>query len=138
MRILLLILALFACVPVAAHAAAQASSGTRTPIATPTNSAARTPAAEIDALIERVAQAKGVVFIRNGTEHTAAEAARHLARKRKAAGDRIRTPEQFIEKLGARSSMTGKAYRVRLPDGREMDSATWMTGLLTQIRAPRE
>ena len=99
--------------------------------------AARTPAAEIDALIDRVAHAKGIVFIRNGSEHTAAEAAAHLQRKRKAAGDRIRTPEDFIDQLGARSSMTGKPYRVRLPDGREIDSAAWMTGLLRDIRAGR-
>ena len=97
--------------------------------------AARTPAAEIDALIDRVAHARGVIFIRNDTEHTAAEAAVHLRRKRDAAGDRIRTPEQFIDKLGSRSSITGRAYRVRLPDGREMDSATWLSGLLREIRA---
>lgn len=105
--------------------------------AQPVASATRTPAAEIDALVDRVAHADGVVFIRNGTEHTAAEAAAHLQRKRKAAGDRIRTPEQFIDKLGARSSITGKPYRVRLPDGREMDSATWLTGLLRDVRAKR-
>lgn len=120
----------FATSPIAVHAATQATAP-----ATPVAASARTPAAEIDALIDKVAHAKGVVFIRNGTEHTAAEAAQHLARKRKAAGDRIKTPEQFIDKLGSRSSMTGKPYRVRLPDGRGMDSATWMTGLLKEIRA---
>ena len=131
MRNLLLAAAVFASTsialaPIAASAATPQS---------PTTASARTPAAEIDALIDRVAHAKGVVFIRNGTEHTAAEAAQHLARKRRAAGDRITTPEQFIDKLGARSSMTGKPYRVRLPDGREMDSATWLTGLLQEVRA---
>ena len=105
--------------------------------AQPVASATRTPAAEIDALVDRVAHADGVVFIRNGTEHTAAEVATHLQRKRKAAGDKIRTPEQFIDKLGARSSITGRPYRVRLPDGREMDSATWLTGLLRDVRAKR-
>jgi hypothetical protein len=107
------------------------------PVAHATTTATRTPAAEIDALIDRVAHAKGVVFMRNGSEYTAADAAQHLARKRKAAGDRIQTAEQFIDKLGSRSSMTGKAYRVRLPDGREMDSATWLTGLLRDVRAAR-
>jgi hypothetical protein len=97
--------------------------------------AARTPAAEIDALIDRVAHAKGVVFIRNGSDHTAAEAAAHLRRKRDAAGDKVRTPEQFIDVLGSRSSMTGTPYRVRLPDGREIDSAVWLTGLLRDLRS---
>ena len=105
--------------------------------AQPVSTAARTPAAEIDALIDRVAQSKGVVFIRNGSEYTAADAAAHLQRKRKSAGNRIRTPEQFIDKLGARSSMTGKPYRVRLANGQEMDSATWLTGLLREVRAGR-
>ena len=52
----------------------------------PASATARTPAAEIDALIDRVAHAEGVIFIRNGSEHTAAEAAAHLQRKREAAG----------------------------------------------------
>ncbi|KGQ20067.1 hypothetical protein LF41_2234 [Lysobacter dokdonensis DS-58] len=102
-----------------------------------TTTVARTPAAEIDALIERVGHSKGVVFIRNGTEYSAADAAAHLQRKRKAAGNRIKTPEQFIDKLGARSSMTGKPYRVRLASGTEMDSAAWLNGLLREVRAGR-
>lgn len=123
MRSVILAIALSVASPPFAHAGA------------PTTAAARTPAAEIDALIDRVAHAKGVVFLRNGTGHTAAEAAAHLQRKRKAAGDRIRTPEQFIARLGTRSSITGKPYRVRLPDGREMDSAAWLAGLLREVRA---
>ena len=90
--------------------------------------------AEIDALIARVALARGVVFIRNGSEHTAAEAAAHLQRKRAAAGSRIHTAEDFIDAVGTRSSITGIAYRVRLPDGRTLDSATWLRGLLREVR----
>ena len=97
----------------------------------------RTPADEIEALIQRVAAARGVVFIRNGSEYTAADAARHLRRKLDASKGRIRTPEAFIDTLGSRSSMSGKAYRVRLPDGRVVDSATWLNGLLADIRAGR-
>ena len=98
---------------------------------------ARTPAAEIDSLIQRVADARGVIFIRNGSEYPAADAAKHLRRKLDASKGRIRTPEAFIDKLGSRSSMSGKAYRVRLPDGRVLDSATWLNGLLADIRAGR-
>ena len=97
----------------------------------------RTPAAEIEALIRRVADARGVIFIRNGSEYAAADAATHLRRKLDASKGRIRTPEAFIDKLGSRSSMSGKAYRVRLPDGRVLDSATWLNGLLADIRAGR-
>jgi hypothetical protein len=90
---------------------------------------------EIEALIEQVAQAQDIVFIRNGSAHSAAEAAAHLRRKLAAADGRITTAEQFIDVLGTRSSMTGKAYRVRLADGREIDSATWLRQLLRELRA---
>ena len=95
----------------------------------------RTPAQEIEQLIQRVGASKGVVFIRSGSEYTAADAATHLRRKLGASKGRIKTPEQFIDKVGSRSSMTGRAYRVRLPDGREIDSAEWLTFLLREIRA---
>jgi len=92
---------------------------------------------EIEALIVRVEHADGVVFIRNGSEHSAVEAAAHLRRKLAAAHGRITTAEQFIDKLGTRSSMTGMAYRVRFADGRQIDSATWLRQLLRELRAER-
>ncbi|HSR65382.1 MAG TPA: DUF5329 family protein [Xanthomonadaceae bacterium] len=92
---------------------------------------------EIDALIARVGQAQGVVFIRNGSTHGAAEAAAHLQRKRIAAGGRFASAEQFIDRVGSRSSLTGRAYRVRMADGREEDSAAWLRQLLRQVRAGR-
>ena len=90
---------------------------------------------EIDALIARVGQARDVVFIRNGSEHTASEAAAHLQRKRAAAHVVFSSAERFIDLVGTRSSLTGRAYRVRLPDAREIDSATWLRGLLQEVRA---
>ena len=92
---------------------------------------------DIDALIARVAQAHDVVFIRNGSEHTAAEAAAHLQRKLSASHGRIITAEQFIDVLATRSSWTGIAYRVRFADGREVESAVWLRQLLHEIRAGR-
>jgi hypothetical protein len=92
---------------------------------------------EIEALIVRVEHAQGVVFIRNGSEHSAVEAGAHLRRKLAAAHGRITTAEQFIDNIGTRSSMTGIAYRVRVADGREIDSAAWLRQLLRQLRAER-
>lgn len=92
---------------------------------------------EIEALIVRVEHAQGVVFIRNGSDHSAVEAAAHLHRKLGAAHGRITTAEQFIDNIGTRSSMTGIAYRVRFADGREIDSATWLRQLLRELRAER-
>ena len=99
------------------------------------NFAAQSPAAQIDALIARVAQAHGVVFIRNGSEHTATEAAAHLQRKLRAAHGRITTPEQFIDVLGTRSSLSGRPYQVRFADGHVVDSAAWLRQLLREVRA---
>ncbi len=101
------------------------------------SAAGATPSPDISALIARVAQTRDVVFIRNGSNHTAAEAAAHLQRKLGAAHGRITTAEQFIDVLGTRSSWTGIAYRVRFADGREVESAVWLRQLLREIRAGR-
>ena len=45
----------------------------------------------LEALIQRVATARGVTFIRNGSEYTAADAATHLRRKLRAADGKITT-----------------------------------------------
>ncbi len=101
------------------------------------SAAPNTQSPDIDALIARVAQAHDVVFIRNGSDHTAVEAAAHLQRKLSAAHGRITTAEQFIDILATRSSWTGKAYRVRFADGREVESAVWLRQLLHEIRSGR-
>jgi hypothetical protein len=101
------------------------------------SAAVKTQSPDIDALISRVAQARDVVFIRNGSDHTAAEAAAHLHRKLAAAHGRITTAEQFIDVLATRSSWTGIAYRVRFADGHEVESAVWLRQLLREIRAGR-
>ncbi|MEO6138975.1 MAG: DUF5329 domain-containing protein [Luteimonas sp.] len=99
--------------------------------------AVTTQSADINALISRVAQTRDVVFIRNGSDHTAAEAAAHLQRKLAAAHGRITTAEQFIDVLATRSSWTGIAYHVRFADGREVESAVWLRQLLREIRTAR-
>lgn len=101
----------------------------------PGQSASGQPDPEIAALVLRVEQSDGVIFIRNGSEHSAAEAAVHLRRKLRAAHGRVHTAEQFIDHIGTRSSFSGRKYHVRLPDGRELDSATWLYSLLRELRA---
>ncbi len=103
----------------------------------PARAASSPPDPEIAALIKRVEQSDGVVFIRNGNEYPAAKAASHLRRKLRAAHGRVHTAEQFIGHLATRSSFSGRSYRVRLRDGREMDSAPWLYGLLRDLRAQR-
>jgi hypothetical protein len=59
------------------------------------------------------------VFIRNGSEHTAPQAASHLQMKRERAGSRIKTAEDFIVKLASKSSMSGDPYMIRFRNGKE-------------------
>jgi hypothetical protein len=88
-----------------------------------------TPAAErerIERLCDAVGASKGMYFIRNGREHSADDAAKFLREKYKAMGDEVKTAEDFIDKIGTKSSMSGKPYLVRFPDGREMSSAEFL------------
>jgi hypothetical protein len=67
----------------------------------------------IDLLLSAMEKQQNVVFIRNGSEHTAEEAANHLRRKMRSAGERISTAEEFIDNLATASSWSGKPYMVR-------------------------
>jgi hypothetical protein len=82
-------------------------------------------AAKIRYLIESVETAQGVTFIRNGVEYDARKAAEHLRLKLKAAGDRVKTAEEFIRLCGSKSSLSGKPYRMRFRDGTTVDAETF-------------
>ena len=94
-----------------------------------------TEQARIEALIGAVGKLQGATFIRNGSEHTAAEAADHLRLKWKNAGSRVRTAEDFIRVCASESSMSGRKYRIRFADGREVDSADYFTAELRRFDA---
>jgi len=92
------------------------------------------PGQTIEALIDRVARLTGIEFIRNGTVHAPADAAEHMRRKWQAAGDRVRTPEEFIEICGSRSSVSGEPYMIRLEDGRMVESRDFLLELLRHLK----
>lgn len=71
-------------------------------------------------LIERVG-GSGCRFVRNGTEHPAPEAADHLRRKLTSVRREL-SPEQFIEHVASKSSMSGRPYAIRC-DGRPEETA---------------
>ena len=106
-----------------------------TPATAASSTAHLSEAQKIEALIASVGQLKGAVFIRNGSEHEAAEAAAHLRRKLDYAGKRIKTAEQFIDKLATGSSITGKPYKIRLADGRTLDSAAFFREQLRRLES---
>jgi hypothetical protein len=95
-----------------------------------------TEAARIRQLIDHVRSLEGAVFIRNGEEHTPAEAADHLQRKWEAAGDQITTADQFIERLASRSSTSGEPYVIRFANGKETPSGEYLREQLEEMDRP--
>jgi len=89
--------------------------------------------ARVERLLDRVAAQTEVRFIRNGEAHSAQAAAEHLRLKLRNAGSRISTAEQFVEHLASRSSITGRPYRLRFPDGSEVDAGPWLMKALADV-----
>lgn len=88
---------------------------------------------KIERLIEAVAELQGATFIRNGAEYSAAEAADHLRLKWRAAGDEIKTAEQFIDTIASKSSTSGEPYQIRMPDGKVMQADAYLRKRLVEI-----
>jgi len=77
-----------------------------------------------------------VVFIRNGKEHSAEDAAKHIEKKYKHYKKKIKTPEDFIEKSATKSMMSGKLYQIRLKDGTVITNRDWLLAELERYRNP--
>ena len=93
---------------------------------------------KIQALIEHVrGLGDRAVMIRNGSEHSAKDWAEHMARKRKSAGDRVRTAKAFITECAAKSSTSGKPYQIRFKDGRTVTAEAYLTEQLGKLDGGR-
>ena len=90
-------------------------------------------AKKIELLLAGIGTMENVVFIRNGKEYSSEKAAEHLRLKWRKAGKRVKTGEDFIELCGSRSSITGKPYKIRFPDGRIENSTVILKELLKEI-----
>jgi hypothetical protein len=103
------------------------------------NAGAQAPpeAAKIQYLIMSVATLKGATFLRNGGEYDAKAAADHLRLKLKAAGDRVKTAEDFIRLCGSRSSLTGETYRIRFADGTVLEAEAFFRNRLKSFPAEK-
>lgn len=94
----------------------------------------------IEALLKIVGKAK-VVFIRNGTRHTATEAENHMRRKLRNAtrglfgwgSPKKVTVEDFITKIASRSSMSGKPYLVEVNGAKPYPVERWLRHRLAEI-----
>lgn len=82
---------------------------------------------KIDALIGAVEKLKDAKFVRNGKEYDGKAAADHMRRKRKSAGDKVKTAREFIDRLASKSSTSGEPYKIKFKDGKEVTSAEFLT-----------
>jgi hypothetical protein len=92
---------------------------------------------KIEALIKAVEGMKDAKFVRNGTAYDGPAAADHMRRKWKKVEKDVKTARDFIRLAGTKSYETGEVYRVRFKDGKEVDSATWLTERLEEIERGR-
>ncbi|GBF39324.1 DUF5329 domain-containing protein [Leptospira johnsonii] len=94
------------------------------------------PEDEIKALVSSLDSCKGCIFIRNGSEHKLDDAKAHLLKKYDAAKSKISSTEDFIKGLASKSSITGTPYKIKFPDGKEVESEKWLTDKLKELRNP--
>jgi hypothetical protein len=102
---------------------------------------ARAPLSEtqkIESLITSIENLKGAVFIRNGSEYSAEQAAHHLRMKWDKAGSRVKTAEDFIEKCASESSMSGEKYQIRFANGKTEYSQDYFNEELRKISPPSQ
>ncbi len=88
----------------------------------------------IETLIQRVQDHKSMKFMRNGEEHDAAEAAKHLRAKYQHFKEEIVTAEDFIRLCGTRSEVTKRRYKVRIATNTMRDASEFLTQELRQVR----
>jgi hypothetical protein len=89
---------------------------------------------EVQGLIESV-RSSGCVFIRNGGEYSAAEAAAHLQTKYRRGKKHAQTAESFIERLASHSSLSGKPYMLRCEDAPVTPVRDWLFARLAAQRS---
>ena len=79
----------------------------------------------IEYLIAAVEHLDGAQFVRNGSGHDGKQAAAHLRLKRKYAGSRVRSAEDFITLCASKSYLSGKPYLMCSPKGKRCHPSTF-------------
>ena len=87
---------------------------------------------EIRYLLEFVA-ASGCTFVRNGSDHSSAEAADHLRLKYERGRRYANSAEDFIDHLASQSSWSGDTYTVRCGND-TLTSSLWLHRALAAHR----
>jgi len=89
---------------------------------------------KIEALIRHVEELKDATFIRNGREHTPADAARHMRDKWQWKKSEIKTADDFVNIAASKSSVSGKPYMIRFRGGKEVKSADYLREQLKNLQ----
>ena len=92
--------------------------------------------ARIDRLIDFIARHKSARFVRNGSSHSGADAAKFLRAKFDKIGEHVGTAAQFIDQIATKSSTTGQPYLVRFADGRSLPLAQVLGEELARMDRP--
>lgn len=87
----------------------------------------------VNALLAALEQRTGTAFIRNGSEHTAAEAAEHLRMKLGKARKRLSSAEEFVDKVASSSSLSGDPYMIREPGQSPQPANGFLRQLLREV-----
>jgi uncharacterized short protein YbdD (DUF466 family) len=74
------------------------------------------------------------MFIRNGSEHSAKDAADHLRMKLQRTGGRVKTADDFIRLCASQSYMSGEPYKIRFRDGSVMNAGDFFRDRLRQYK----
>ena len=88
---------------------------------------------KIDYLIASIETLQNAQFIRNGVAYEAKAAADHLRLKRRGAGSRVATADDFIRLCASVSSMSGTPYQIRFSDGRIVTSESFLRERLAEF-----
>lgn len=88
---------------------------------------------EIDHLLNYIKKSD-VTFIRNGDEHNAEAAAKHIQSKFEKYKKKIKSAEDFIEKCATKSEMSGNSYEIKLKDGSKVETSKWLLAELKSLR----
>ncbi len=87
---------------------------------------------KIEKLINYIEKSEAL-FIRNGTEYPAKEAAEHLRMKRKKAGNKVKTAKDFIDLIASKSYMSGEAYQMKFKNGATINTRDMLYNELRKI-----
>ena len=89
---------------------------------------------KIDYLISSIENLKNAKFYRNGSLYDAKAAADHLRMKMGKAGNRIKTAQDFIDKIASSSYMSGEDYKIIFSNGKEITTNKYLNDKLKAIQ----